>query len=200
MSNIKEYFTSTFGITDLELLNHLESEAAVRHFKKGQYAYKVGNIMQEVLFLCNGVFRFFFLDEQGNELTDCFAFRSGEPVFPALDFTRPLPVNIQALASSECIAIPMTTIVSLIDNDPRIMKIYVEMLRKSLKIHWEGKLAMYQFSATERYLWFTQNYGELLDRVTHLHIASFLGISPVTLSRIRGKLKTEEAEAPDTYL
>lgn len=40
-------------------------------------------------------------------------------------------------------------------------------------------------SASERYRWFLSNYPGLIDRVPHRHIASFLNMTPVTLSRLR---------------
>ena len=42
-----------------------------------------------------------------------------------------------------------------------------------------------QYPAAERYAWFTRSYPGLIDRVSHRYVASFLGITPVTLSRVR---------------
>lgn len=56
------------------------------------------------------------------------------------------------------------------------------------------KVVLYQQSAAERYQWFLNAYPGLIDQVKHKHIASFLGMSPVTLSRLRSVNRTEEQE------
>ena len=44
---------------------------------------------------------------------------------------------------------------------------------------------MYQYNAQERYEWFLKKYPGVIDLISHKYIASFLGMNPVTLSRLR---------------
>lgn len=62
-------------------------------------------------------------------------------------------------------------------------------LQKALQTHWEINNAMYQYQALERYQWFLRNYPNLDEQVNSRYIASFLSITPVTLSRLRRWLK-----------
>lgn len=88
--------------------------------------------------------------------------------------------------------IPTSLIQALLSENVEVIRIYNQMLKISLTQHWEDKMALHQFDALGRYEWFLQRYEGLIDRIPHIHIASFLGVSPVTLSRLRRKKKSEE--------
>ena len=65
------------------------------------------------------------------------------------------------------------------------MYTYNHLLTDALKRHWEIKTMLYKCTAKERYEWFLENYPGLIDQVTNKYIASFLRMSPVTLSRLK---------------
>ena len=65
------------------------------------------------------------------------------------------------------------------------------MLRGALQDIWELKTMLHKCSAQERYQWFLKNYPGLIDQVTNKYIASFLRMSPVTLSRLKTGLEKE---------
>ena len=75
---------------------------------------------------------------------------------------------------------------------PQLIGIYNAMLRDALKQHWEVKHIVCQHPAMERYLWFCKTYPGLIEQVRNKYIASFLGMSPVTLSRLRRTLREQE--------
>ena len=56
---------------------------------------------------------------------------------------------------------------------------------------WEMKRIRYEYAAKERYLWFCRTHPGAADRMMNKHIASFLDMSPVSLSRIRKQLAQE---------
>ena len=62
---------------------------------------------------------------------------------------------------------------------------------EALKKQWEIKSAMYQYDAKERYLWFLDYYPGVIERISNKYVAAFLGISPVTLSRLRRSIREE---------
>ena len=67
------------------------------------------------------------------------------------------------------------------------------MLQQALRTHWEIRTMLCQHTAMERYQWFLQTYPALADRVSNKYIASFLGLTPVTLSRLRRALREQAA-------
>ena len=67
-------------------------------------------------------------------------------------------------------------------------QLYANLVLRSAKRHWEIKTVLYQYTATQKYQWFLQAYPELICHVSGRHIASFLGMTPVTLSRLKRTL------------
>ncbi len=60
-------------------------------------------------------------------------------------------------------------------------------------MHWEIKTMICRNNAMQRYQWFLKTYPRLVDRISNKHVASFLGITPVTLSRLRRTLRENNA-------
>ena len=55
---------------------------------------------------------------------------------------------------------------------------------------------LYKYTAKERYEWFLEKYPGLIDQITNKYIASFLRMSPVTLSRLKTLYKNKAAASP----
>ena len=77
-------------------------------------------------------------------------------------------------------------------QEPELVRLYLEFQRDSLRKHWRNKLMLVQYTAQERYLWFVKEYPGVIDKMSHKHIASFLGMTTVSLSRIRRSLRDGE--------
>ena len=77
----------------------------------------------------------------------------------------------------------------LLEHDVRLVYLYNQLLQASMEEHWHLKTVLHKRSAMERYQWFLETYPGLIDQVTHRYVASFLEMSPVTLSRLRSALR-----------
>lgn len=187
--DIQFFYTNTLGLTDEELIKTLAVNSNINFVKKETIIQNIGDINKELRFLCSGIFRGYFLDIKGREITDCFGSITGTPITSCLDLDVPSPICIQALEDCTTISIPLSVLLPLISNDLEIINLYNRLLKDSLKIHWGNKIALVQYSATERYQWFLKTYPDLINRVNHRYIASFLGMTPVSLSRIRRSIR-----------
>ena len=72
------------------------------------------------------------------------------------------------------------------------MELYNRMLGAALDVQWKLKRVLSSCTAVQRYQWFLEEYSGLIDRVSNKYIASFLGMTPVTLSRLRRALREDE--------
>lgn len=186
---IQNFYTETLKISDTPLVQTLAENSQIKVIKKGDILQHIGSVSTALYFLMKGLLRGFLLDAKGREVTDCFVYAHGTPVVSSIDLGEPSLIYIEALEDSELIAIPFSVVLPLIENSLELTTLYNGLLSNSLKMHWENKTALVQYAAAERYQWFLENYPGLIERVNHRHIASFLGITPVSLSRVRRLLQ-----------
>lgn len=194
MDEIERVLRTRLGIKDDTLVQRGLDVSYVRYISKGEYLARQDDVFPGVAFLIEGLMRFYYIDSSGREHTDCFCEDSVYPITPVIDLDMPLSVNIQALEDSSVVVIPTTLVRTLLENNVDVIRTYNQMLKTSLAQNWEDKRALHQFDALARYEWFLCRYEGLIDRIPHIHVASFLGISPVTLSRLRRKKKIEVGE------
>ena len=132
------------------------------------------------------------MDVNGRDITDCFVFRPGSPVFAAFELGESAGISIETLTECEMMCVPADVVKKLVKQRTEYALLYVRMMCAALRSHWQMKVMLYQSSASERYRWFLNSYPGLIDQVKHKHIASFLGMSPVTLSRLRSLSREDE--------
>ena len=190
---LQNFYTETLKISDTQLVQTLTENSQIKIIKKGDILQHIGSISTELYFLLKGLLRGFLLDATGREVTDCFVYAHGTPVVSSIDLGEPSLIYIEALEDSKLISIPFSVVLPLIEHSLESITLYNRLLSHSLKMHWENKTALVQYTAAERYQWFLENYPGLIERVNHKYIASFLGITPVSLSRIR-RIAREGAE------
>lgn len=192
MEQIELFLKTQIGLTNDDLCQKVMEAVYIRSIKKGEYLIKCGEYSTGLCFLIDGLLRGFFIDYQGNDVTDCFGFRFGSTAMPYADFNAPSPINIIAMEDSRVMVIPMQLIRQMLAEHIEAAHIYNHLLLMGAAEHWEIKMALYQYTAAQRYEWFLERYEGLIDRISHVHIASFLGITPVTLSRLRSKRKERD--------
>ena len=193
----EEFYTNILGLSDQRLIQELAEETNKVYFKAGQIIFSGGEICNDIFFLEEGLIRGVILDIQGRDITDCLIFRCGETLlasFDKLEKDIPATYSVEVLEDSSFFRIPMEKVIELKEKYAEVIQLYNQMLIESLEEHREIKLALYQFTAVDRYLWFLRKYPSLINRIPYKQIASYLGMTPVTLSRIRRNLRDSQGE------
>ncbi len=185
----RELFREVFGLTDQEILRRLEEAAEVVSMKKGQVLFQEGEIPTKLSFLLSGLLRGYFLDANGRDITDCFAYEAGAPAMACLGIGKPACISVECLTDSQLVEVPIPLVQELLETYPQLYQLYTRLLLKALAQHWGVKAVMHQYDATRRYQWFMRTYPGLHQQVSGKHIASFLGMTQVTLSRLRRTLR-----------
>ncbi len=184
------YITEKSEVAEEDLCR-IEAVCHVRKFRKGQYLMHEGQIWRDVAFVSKGCLRTFSIDNSGKEHTVYFAvenwwtgdrqsFLTGEP-------TR---FNIDALENSEVVVIERKNFDNLCKELPAFCNMINAILQRSFVVHQSRIHAYVSMSAKDNYLRFVEKYPNMSSRIPQNMIASFLGIAPETLSRIRRHLKT----------
>lgn len=186
---MREFIEENFGISDEMLLRTLLEQGKVETVKRGKQLVACGENQAVLPVLISGIFRGYVLDEEGREVTDCFSATPGDFVISCGGLMEPSRVSFEAMSDCEVLMLPIEPLLATLAQSRELMNLYNRVLLEALQRHWELKILLLQCSAMGRYQWFLKKYPGLIDEVSNKHIASFLGMTPVTLSRLRQKLK-----------
>jgi CRP-like cAMP-binding protein len=162
----------------------------VRYIKKKKNLLNEGDAANSMFYVNEGLFRYYIFDEHGIEHTidlisqnnwfgDAKAFLSQEPA----------GINIEALEDSQVFVLNYDDLYRFYDEIPKferaVRKIiehyFIKALERGKKVNRAG------YSAQERYLEFFRTHTKLGNRVPAMYLASYLGITPETLSRLRSQ-------------
>lgn len=159
-----------------------------RTFQKGELLCKIGETEQYLSIIYEGVCRAFY-QKKGEEISVAFMF-PGDYVSAYYSFLtqRPSLMGIEALSSTTLISISKTGLDDLCDrykNAERIGRLNAERIYRRKE---EREIALLTLSATERYKELNDRYPRLIQNIPLKYIASYLGIQPESLSRIRKQL------------
>ncbi len=181
------FYTEFCQIKTPEVIQMLVDATEVRRIKKGDFLAYAGEKQTDICFMIEGLLRGFFLDSRGKDVTDCFGFQSGTPAmaFCRFDGENVSPMTIELLEDGLFFCVPISLILKLQERYLEVTLFYNRVLISALNEHWRIKQVLHQYTALQRYQWFLEVYPDLIGRVSNKNIASFLGMSPETLSRLR---------------
>ncbi|RAJ37219.1 Crp/Fnr family transcriptional regulator [Pedobacter cryoconitis] len=157
---------------------------------KHDFLLREGSIPRTIAFVKKGLFSYYYTTEEGNVvIKKFFAENSFVASTSALLQKQPSLFNIYALEDAEVLEYDFSAFLQLIEKFPDLAMFYIKYMEKHWIIAKEVLeiTAKYQ-NAKERYLAFLLRYPGLNERLKQHHVASYLGITPTQLSRIRKEL------------
>lgn len=167
-----------------------------RQVKKGEILYAQGEVPTHFAFIHKGLMRAYITDVEGNEFNKNFFSEGRFPgAMTALIKSEASFLAIEALEGCEVIEIDFSKFRKALFEIPELMKFHIHYLEEHWLLEKETKEIGYlQFEAKQRYLKFLENYQVTLPRIAQYHIASYLGITPTQLSRIKKDLKSKASQ------
>jgi CRP/FNR family transcriptional regulator len=181
---IKSFFFSILQPTEKEWLT-FEKQLKTKKWKAGETVLSEGQVCTDIFFINKGAMRLYYL-KNDEEVNTYFAFE-GKLMFNYESFLtrKPMKYYIQALEDTEAFVISYDVIQKETDkfyNWKQLGLIITEQSYLQLVQRVESFLFM---TAEERYLDLIKTYPNIFERVPLYHIASYLGITGPSLSRIR---------------
>jgi len=187
MKEFADFIKSKIAIKDSDLDTILGS-FKIKQIKKGQLILKRGQIAEQYYYIRSGALRFFFgeLDEQ---LTAWVVFQNEFfTEISSLNPQRPTRFNIEAIENTTLFYIDKPDMDELYKQIPAWQE-FGRITWEAMAVRMIDQIISFQtLSAEERYLEFLAK-SELVQRVPVKQIASYLGITPNALSRIRKNIR-----------
>lgn len=181
-------FLSEFPILSEEERGIIGEQLIVGEFKKGDVLLREGEISDECYFVLKGCVRQYYLKD-GDEKTTAF-FAEREVVTSYLSYQQQIPSKHFFECAEDCKLIVgnLRQEKEMYEQHPKLVEITRQMMEEGLgKVH-EEMAAYITASPEERYLSLSNNRPRLLQRIPQHQIASFVGVTPESLSRIRKRL------------
>lgn len=197
MVSVQQFLRQVLHLSEQDQIQLLVTDAKIESVPKGTLLVETGERQGYIPFLVEGIFRGFLIDEDGRDITDCFCYQCGDVLVGCNMPGTPSSVSIEAVTNSTVLMLCVETVKEQMNSQLWVMQKYNEYLMEALRRHWEEKILLHRCPAMQRYRWFLKNYPGLIDIVSNKHIASFLGMTPVTLSRLRRQLREEGSGAAD---
>ncbi len=165
----------------LEALSRLAQEAS---FPKQTTILDIGEKQNYIYLILQGMARSFYIDEKGNDITKLFMRENEFLMGEALFMEESLEV-FEAVENLKCLRFDAKSFKDIVFSDPVFERIYIASLERTIRYKMRREYAFQCLNATERYLEFKKEYPNIENRLPQNLIASYLGITKESLSRIR---------------
>jgi CRP-like cAMP-binding protein len=187
MNSIQNWLKDYTNVTDEEF--HAINDMTERiSFKANEYLIKQGEISDKIGLLIQGVTRVSVTDPKGNEKITRFIF-DGEPSIAVDSFFNDVPCFFSSVAIEPCTVIwtDNKRFNEFIQRFPKYNTIIITALTTWMTKDKESNRYLHLVTSKEKYDLMCELHPKIIERVPLKYIASYLGITQYTLSRIRAK-------------
>ena len=158
-------------------------------FLKKQFALQHGDVCEYFYFVVRGCLRLYMVDDKGVYHILQFATEN----YWILDLTsfhkkKPAALNIDALEDTVVLRINHADLIDLYVKAPKFDRIFRVLLENHFMLQQQRMTQLFSSTAEERYQLFLETYPHLLNRLSQVQIAAYLGVTPEFLSRIRSRM------------
>ncbi|MCU0369732.1 MAG: Crp/Fnr family transcriptional regulator [Cyclobacteriaceae bacterium] len=158
-------------------------------FLKKQFALQHGDVCEYFNFVVRGCMRLYMVDDKGVYHILQFATEN----YWILDLTSfhkkfPAKLNIDALEDTVVLRITHSDLLDLYIRAPKFDRIFRVLLENHFMLQQQRMVQLFSSTAEERYQLFLETYPHLLNRLSQVQIAAYLGVTPEFLSRIRSRM------------
>jgi CRP-like cAMP-binding protein len=175
---LQKYITDRIK-TDEEMLNLIFSKFKPLNVKRNTFLLKEGDVCKHYYFVNKGCIRLFNINKEGQEGTRYFAFEgSFGTALPSLIDQKPAFEYLQAVENSEL----------LVDNTREFSFLYRQILEFAFITAQKRIYGFQGLEALEKVQWLLTYQPFILSRISNKLVASYLGLTPATLSRLKAQL------------
>lgn len=177
----------------LEDAGILMKSAKTQTFKKKEIIIQEGSLKTELFFVRSGLVRAYCINNKGDEIT--FGIIAENQILTNIDvilFDQPSRYYYECLEDTKTLSIDFEKVQNIIESNPKLERNRKYFARNAMKKMLQRLESFVLLNAEERYEDFIKKNPTLSNRVPDKYIAHVLGITPVSLSRIRARIVTKK--------
>ncbi len=187
-ATLEKFITSRFKV-DAQTLNTIFSCFNLIKTNRNEILLDYNQVASHYYFINKGCIRLFTIAKDGSENSRYFAFEGNfVTALPSFIDQKIAEEYLQTIQKSELLCISRTDFYHLVATIPQFAKIYTEILELGFIVAQKRIYGFQGLDALEKVRWLIKNQPKLLLNVSNKMVASYLGITPSTLSRIKSKL------------
>jgi CRP-like cAMP-binding protein len=189
MKRFKQHLESLIKVSD-KTWDDLQAISELKQLHKNDFLIFEGEKFEKEVFIINGIIRSLKTDINGNEFTTAFFHKNNFMSISSLRNKKGGSISAyQSLTKTSIIIFDAIEFRKLVNKDSELMQLAKNVKENEIKRMEIRDNCIMQISGIDKYISFKREYPFIEEQIPHYYIASYLAISPVTLSRIRKKLK-----------
>ena len=169
----------------------IKSLAYLMKIDKGEYFSREGEKAKGLGIILKGICRIYYLDDNGNEWNKHFL-QKNDFIASSISPEKFSITNIQALTDTEIIFLSLPKLLELSKKHNDLLVFLQKLTFSYLEQKQEREINLLSKTALDNYITFKKDFPTLENEIQHFHIASYLGITPTQLSRVRKKLPHQQ--------
>ncbi len=171
-----------------EFINELSERIETVEFKQGDVVHDAYEVCKHSHFIVSGIFRLYYIKPDGKEVSEFFASEQ-EWINSPVSFMQQKVDDyyIDVIEDATALALQVEDLVYMFDHFPE-MERYARLDMGSFFGHVMSRMASMRFTtADEKYVHFCQSHAAIYQRIPLHMVASYIGVTQETLSRVRSK-------------
>ena len=176
---------------DEDILNRAIDMAHFKVFSKGTLLKSIGDRADAVGLVIDGLVRCYYIDSDGSDMTRGFGFEGGMIMDEGVLGYSEYICMWETLEDSTVMFFGTEEFDRFIMSSEALKALWIRVLKDGLRYKMYRETGFLVESAAERYLHFKKLFPKLCESVPQKHIATYLGIAPESLSRIRKAMREE---------
>lgn len=185
MNMAKQY---NFDISP-EILGRIVNISVFRVAEKGELLASIGDETINAGLVLSGITRCYYIDGNGNDITRGFSISGTFCMDEGMFGYKESLTEWEALEETTLMIFSVEKMKTLIYENEALKNAYMSLLENALRYKIYREHGFLVENATERYIHFRKIYPEICEKVKQQYIATYLGIAPESLSRIRKAMK-----------
>ena len=177
-----------YSAIDQNTLDALEKILKLTAIDQDEYIPKIYDNTRQIGFVIEGIIRVYHLREDGMEYNKNF-FTKNDLFMTSIDEAKDSSVFIQTITQCKVITFNYDEFMALSEKHSILEKVFNKILLDYMTKKQEREIELLSLDAKDRYSKFVNDHADLSKKLSQFHIASYLGITPTQLSRIRKSIQ-----------